>query len=40
MVGQREAQLDAREGQAGLYEVAERPVIVRKPGNAGGAKGP
>jgi hypothetical protein len=40
MVGQREAQLDAREGQARLHEVAERPAVVRKPGNAGGAKGP
>jgi hypothetical protein len=39
-VGQREAQLDAREGQARLQGVAERPVLVRKPGNAGGAKGP
>jgi hypothetical protein len=33
-------QPDAREGQAGLREVAERPVVVTKPGNAGGAKGP
>jgi hypothetical protein len=33
-------QLDAREGQAGLREVAERSVVVVKPGNAGGAKGP
>ncbi len=39
-VGEREAQLDAREGQARRYEVADRPVGVRKPGNAGGAKGP
>jgi hypothetical protein len=39
-VGKREAQLDTREGQVRLYEVAERPVLVRKPGNAGGAKGP
>jgi hypothetical protein len=39
-VGGRDAQLDAREGQARLYRVAERPVLVRIPGNAGGAKGP
>ena len=39
-VGTREAQLDAREGQARRYGVAERPVVVLKPGNAGGAKGP
>ena len=36
----REAQPDSREGQAGPNGVAERPVVVRKPGNAGGAKGP
>ena len=29
-----------REDRAGLGGVAERPVVVRKPGNAGGAKGP
>ena len=28
-------QLAAREGQAGPYEVAERPVVPMKPGNAG-----
>ena len=39
-VGTREAQLDAREGQARRCGVAERPVGVLKPGNAGGAKGP
>ena len=39
-VGWREAQLEAREGQARLHGVAERPVLVRKPGNAGRAKGP
>ena len=39
-VGAREAQLDAREGQARRCGVAERPVVVLKPGNAGGAKGP
>ena len=31
---------DPREGQAGPAGVAERPVVARKPGNAGGAKGP
>ena len=29
-----------RESQAGPYGVAERPVVPRKPGNAGGGKGP
>ena len=29
-----------REDRAGPFGVAERPVVVRKPGNAGGAKGP
>ena len=33
-------QPDAREGQAGRYRVAERLVVPRKPGNAGGGKGP
>jgi hypothetical protein len=33
-------QPDAREGQAGPCGVTERPVVVMKPGNAGGAKGP
>jgi hypothetical protein len=33
-------QPDAREGQAGLREVAERFVVASKPGNSGGAKGP
>ena len=33
-------QPDAREGQAGRFGVAERPVVPRKPGNAGGGKGP
>ena len=28
------------EGQAGPYGVAERPVVLMKPGNAGGGKGP
>ena len=36
----RDAQPDSREGQAGPTGVAERPVVVVKPGNAGGAKGP
>src|SRR5687767_7191402 len=39
-VGRRDTQLEAREGQARLHRVAERPVLVRKPGNAGRAKGP
>ena len=29
-----------REGQAGPHRMTERPVVARKPGNAGGAKGP
>jgi hypothetical protein len=29
-----------REGGSGPLGVAERPVVARKPGNAGGAKGP
>ena len=33
-------QPDAREGQAGRPGVAERFVVLRKPGNAGGGKGP
>jgi hypothetical protein len=33
-------QPDAREGEAGPCEMAERFVVVMKPGNAGGAKGP
>jgi hypothetical protein len=36
----RDAQPDSREGQAGPNGVAERPVVVKKPGNADGAKGP
>jgi hypothetical protein len=36
----RDSQPDAREGQAGSLEVTERLVVARKPGNAGGAKGP
>jgi len=30
----------SREGKAGPCEVAERPVVPRRPGNAGGGKGP
>jgi hypothetical protein len=33
-------QPDAREGQAGRFGVAERPVVPGEPGNAGGGKGP
>ena len=33
-------QLATREGQAGPYGVADRPVVLVKPGNAGGGKGP
>jgi hypothetical protein len=36
----RDGQPDAREGQAGRHGVAERLVVPRKPGNAGGGKGP
>ena len=36
----RDSQLELREEQAGPFEVAERPVVVMKLGNAGGAKGP
>ena len=36
----RDDQLDAREGQAGRPGVAERFVVLLKPGNAGGGKGP
>ena len=39
-VGARDSQPTTREGQVGPFEVAERPVRARKPGNAGGAKGP
>ena len=38
--GERDLQPGPRERQAGPLRVAERPVVVRKPGNAGGAKGP
>ena len=36
----RDDQLDAREGQVRRFEVAERSVVLMKPGNAGGGKGP
>src|ERR1700692_613049 len=36
----RDDQPDAREGQAGRSGVTERFVVPRKPGNAGGGKGP
>jgi hypothetical protein len=39
-VGEREAQPDAREGQAGLDGVTEGLVVLMKPGNAGGGKRP
>ena len=37
---ERSDQPEAREGQAGRGGVAERLVVPRKPGNAGGGKGP
>jgi RNA-directed DNA polymerase len=36
----RDQQPELREEQAGPHEVAERFVVAKKPGNAGGAKGP
>ena len=36
----RDQQPDAREGQAGPGGESERPIVPRKPGNAGGGKGP
>ncbi len=36
----RDHQPDTREGQAGLCRESERPIVPRKPGNAGGGKGP
>ena len=33
-------QLATREGQAGPYGVADRPVVPVRPGNSGGGKGP
>src|SRR6266508_1807830 len=38
--GRNDDQPEAREGQAGRPGVAERFVVPRKPGNAGGGKGP
>ncbi len=35
-----DSQLESREGQARPGGVAERPVVVRTPGNSGRAKGP
>lgn len=39
-MGARDSQRDAREGQARSTGVADRPVVAKKPVNAGGAKGP
>src|SRR4051812_24266064 len=39
-VGARDPQPTTREGQVGPCQGAERPVRARKPGHAGGAKGP
>ncbi len=36
----RDGQPDTREGQAGRLRVADRPVVLMKPGNAGGGKEP
>ena len=36
----KDDQPDAREGQAGRLGVTERPVVLLKPGNAGGGEGP
>jgi hypothetical protein len=36
----RDLQPDAREGQAGPWRVAERPIVLLTPGNAGRGKGP
>ena len=36
----RDLQPDAREGQAGLGGMTDRPAVPRKPVNAGGGKGP
>ena len=38
--GRMPDQPEAREGKTGLHGMAERPVLPRKPGNAGGGKGP
>ena len=34
------ANLETGDGRTGRYGVAERPVLLRRPGNAGGGKGP
>ena len=39
-IGEWPDQPETREGKTGLHGMAERPVLPRKPGNAGGAKGP
>jgi hypothetical protein len=39
-VAERIGQPDAREGQAGPFGVTDRFVVPKKPGNAGGGKGP
>jgi hypothetical protein len=36
----RDDQPEAGDSQTGRYGVAERPVVLRKPGNSGGVKGP
>ena len=36
----RDDQPGAGDGWTGRYGVAERPVLLRRPGNAGGGKGP
>ncbi len=36
----RDDQPETGDGWAGRYGVAERPVLLRRPGNAGGGKGP
>jgi hypothetical protein len=40
VIAQERGQLATRESQAGPSGVAERLVLPRKPGNAGGGKGP
>ena len=37
---QKVSQPVTREGQTGLVGMADRPVVLRKPGKAGGGKGP
>ena len=36
----KDDQPDAREGRSGRLRVADRLVVLKKPGNAGGGKGP